>query len=161
MNSLILGVEEGGIVILLIKLHIYLFNNIWNEKKNNFPWAPTMCPELYKALELQRWVREEFFPKEHIKEQVADTDTEKQAKRKRSNLRQLGLLEGLPKGEDMWPGLKGWVEFSQGRRVLELLRGNAENAQRSRGWRRKCNSRWFSLAGKLSQWRDVGKGRMT
>lgn len=123
VNSLILGVEEGGIVILLIKLHIYLFNNIWNEKKNNFTWAPTLCLELYKALELQRWVREEFFPKELVKEQVADTDTEKQAKRKRSNLRQLGLLEGLPKGENMWPGLKGWVEFSQGRRVLELLGG--------------------------------------
>lgn len=36
VNSLLLGVEEGGIVKLLIKLHIYLFNNIWNEKKKQF-----------------------------------------------------------------------------------------------------------------------------
>ena len=106
------------------------------------------------------WVREEFFPKDLTKEQVADSNAEKQAKQKRA-WKTAASPGKLPKRDRVWFDLKGLVEFSQGKWVLGLLRENIDNEQWSRGWSRKWNSRWFSLAGKLSQWRDVGKGGMT
>lgn len=119
-----------------------------------------MCTKLWSW----RDEYEGFFLKELTKEQVADSvkpDAEKQAKQKRSNSRQLGLLEGVLKETACDLVLKAEWNFHREEWCWGLLRGDAEDEQRERGWRRKCSSRWFYLPRIHSKSKHIGKGGTT